>query len=178
MGGTKQKCHKCKSIPCSCPIKIEHTINIKQPGIVLEEIVQLFSYAQLHDSTSILTPGEHTLLTLDVTTTELGQRVKLDSMAVVQYYTNTTGTSFTLHGHYFLYRDNILISFLDIDKVEPKPDNFSQVGDLYPNLTWVDVPPTVGTHRYELRIELSYGNVQILDVLTRSLNAIVFRQAL
>ncbi|WML58687.1 hypothetical protein [Neobacillus sp. PS2-9] len=176
--GDKKKCQKCNSFPCGCPIKIEHSININRTGLLRDEIVQLFSYTQSMDRMSILTPVEHTLLSLDVTTTELGQRVKLDSMAVIQYITNTGGTSYSLAGQYFLYRDGILISFVDITFNESKPENIMIREDLYPNLTWVDVPPTAGTHRYELRIRLESGNIEILDALTRSLNAMVFRQAI
>ncbi|WP_335561782.1 hypothetical protein [Neobacillus vireti] len=127
---------------------------------------------------SILSPVEHTLLSLDITTTELGQRVKLDSMAVIQYITNTTGSTFSLGGQYFLYRDNILIAFVDINKDAAKPENVMERENLYPSLTWVDVPPTAGTHTYQLRVRVESGNIEILDALTRSLNAIVFRQVL
>lgn len=176
--GEKKKCQMCKSSSCGCPIKVEHTISINPIDFVRDEIVQLFSYSQDMGSRSILDPVEHTLLSINVTTTELGQRVKLDSMAVIQYITNTTGNSISLGGQYFLYRDNILIAFVDINKDASKPENVMERENLYPSLTWVDVPPTTGTHTYQLRVRVESGNIQILDVLTRSLNAIVFRQAL
>ncbi|MEO2076543.1 MAG: hypothetical protein ABGX20_14320 [Bacillus sp. (in: firmicutes)] len=176
--GDKKKCKKCDSFPCGCPLQIEHSININATGILRDEIVQLFSYTQTMDSMSVLTPVEHTLLSLDVTTTALGQRVKLDSMAVIQYITNTGGTSYALDGDYFLYRNDILIAFLPINIDESKPENIMIRETLYPNLTWVDVPPTTGTHRYEIRVRIESGNIEFLDALTRSLNAMVFRQAL
>ncbi|MGM0751911.1 MAG: hypothetical protein ACQET6_08250 [Bacillota bacterium] len=145
-------------------------------GLARGEIVQFFFDTQSLDIQSILTLGEHTILTLDVTTDAFGQRVKLDSMAVIQYITNTNGTSFRLDGTYRLYRDDLLISFTDIKKDESKAEDFVQAGDLYPNLTWVDVPPSTGTHTYEIRVNTTNTtNLQSLDITTaHSLNAIVF----
>jgi hypothetical protein len=145
-------------------------------GLARGQIVQFFFHTQSLDIQSIINLGEHTILTLDVTTTGLGQRVKLDSMAVIQYISNTAGDSFRVDGTYRLYRDDLLISFIDIKKDESKADNFIQAGDLYPNLTWVDVPPSTGTHRYEIRVNTTNTtNLQSLDVTTaHSLNAIVF----
>ncbi|WP_419887503.1 hypothetical protein ACN6MT_18870 [Neobacillus niacini] len=146
-------------------------------GLFCGETVQSFFYTQSISSQSIITPGEHTILTLDVTTTELGERVKLDSMAVIQYLTNNAGTSFRVTGDYLLYRDDTLISIVDIEKGESKTENIFHIGNINTNLTWVDEPPTVGTHRYEIRIDTSnlINNLASLNVLTaHSLNAIVF----
>jgi hypothetical protein len=134
----------------------------------------VFYYTQLISSQSVINPGEHTILSLDVTTTELGQRVKLDSMAVIQYLTNNAGTSFRVAGDYLLYRDSTLLSIVDIEKGESKPENIFHIGNIHLNLTWVDEP--VGTHTYQIRIDTSnLINLAQLSVLTAdSLNAIVF----
>jgi hypothetical protein len=149
-------------------------------GLIFEGIARLFFHTQSMETQSILNPGEHTILTLDVTTTELGERVKLDSMAVIQYLTNTVGTTFRLAGEYLLYRDNTLISLVDIEENGFKPESSFLLGNIYPNLTWADVPPSAGTHRYQIRINTSNltNNLVELNVLTaHSLNAIVLGPA-
>ncbi len=146
-------------------------------GLFFEEMVQSFFHTQSISSQSVITPGEHTILSLDVTTTELGQRVKLDSMAVIQYLTNTAGTSFRVAGDYLLYRDSTLISLVDIEQGGSKSENIFDLANIHLNLTWVDEPPSVGTHTYQIRIDTSnlISNLAELNVLTaHSLNAIVF----
>jgi hypothetical protein len=68
-----------------------------------------------------------------------------------------------------------LLSIVDIEKGESKPENIFHIGNIHLNLTWVDEPP-VGTHTYQIRIDTSnLINLAQLNVLTaHSLNAIVF----
>lgn len=85
----------------------------------------MFSTQQTIGTQSLLpTDEEYTILSLDVTTSEVGQRVKLDSMVLLKFVTSSAETAYRVAARYELYRDDTLITFFDVQDFNSKPANF------------------------------------------------------
>ncbi|SDI32675.1 hypothetical protein SAMN05192534_1351 [Alteribacillus persepolensis] len=71
--------------------------------------IELFQ-TQTQGTMLITSPGRYNVLTLPVTTTEAGQRVKLDSMVSISYTTLQLATQYGFEILYFLLRNGGTIS--------------------------------------------------------------------
>jgi len=150
------------------------------PGAVYFPVASDLAGAQSEAPESLTVDSQETVLTLPVTTTIDGQRVKIDSM--VNLAVTTEGEDrFGFRVVYSLFRDaDLLVSIFvsGIDYSAPA-DLLLGVYEYAASLTWTDIPPDPDTYTYTIRL-IRVGiesNVTTINAMTRAINAIVFPPA-
>lgn len=120
------------------------------------------------------------ILQVDVTTTELGERVRLNSMIETLIETFNAGTLYTSRLTFRITRTGgaeIIATESHIRNFVKPVGSSSFIDDTH-NLTWTDTPPDPGTYTYTLEIRRGTGvfeeNIDRVLVLARSIDAIVF----
>jgi hypothetical protein len=119
------------------------------------------------------------VLTLEVTTTEENQRVKLDAMieTIIQVVSPNVSTySFDLRMD--LRRSATILTDVRLQGIYIRPAPNQQIEYLWhPNFTWVDVPGLPGTYSYFVDVTQITGLNETSIVESRALTAIVFPPA-
>lgn len=120
------------------------------------------------------------ILQVDVTTTEIGERVRLDSMITTFIDTVSAGTLYSSRLTFRFTRTGgveLIATDSHIDNFVKPQGSRSFINDTH-NLTWTDTPPGPGTYTYSLEIRRGTGafeaNIAQVIVLARSIDAIVF----
>jgi hypothetical protein len=121
-----------------------------------------------------------TILQVDVTTTELGERVRLDSMIETSIESFSSGTLYTSRLTFRFTRTGggeLIEADSHIGNFVKQEGNRSFIIDTH-NLTCTDIPPGPDTYTYSLEIRRGTGvfehNINRVIVLSRSIDAIVF----
>ncbi|WP_277752125.1 hypothetical protein [Halobacillus salinus] len=129
----------------------------------------LFGFDQTETSLSLTTGVETSILSVPIVT-ELGQTVKIDTMAEVDIVAGLA-TTFIYSIDFVLYRNGSIIANVTESNEGDKPSGIVRLFSDIPNLTWLDTPGA-GAHNYEIRVTVTGTNLLTVTVNTRSLNII------
>lgn len=118
------------------------------------------------------------LLTLNVTTTQPNQRVKIDAF-IETSLRPAPGTNFSIAVNYTLRRGNQTLFRLSSEELFGLVDVFSgPVANLnntiYPNLTFIDVVPNPGTYTYTVAASVEGTPTSSASAGARAIHAIVY----
>jgi hypothetical protein len=130
-------------------------------------------------TTLTIPPGVATeVIQVVVTTQEVGDRVRIDSMIETIIAAGSAAAIYSYNIIYRLFRDTTqltLIQKTETNKVK-QADDITIISDAL-NITWTDVPPGPGTFTYRITVQRSLAgeeNILNVDVQDRSIDAIVF----
>ncbi|MBM7094756.1 MULTISPECIES: hypothetical protein [Alteribacter] len=120
------------------------------------------------------------ILSVDVTTTEDDERVRIDSMINSRISTFNAGSVYTSRLTFRIIRTGgVEIVETDWHMIDiAKPVGSGSVFRQNQNLTWTDTPPGPDTYTYTLQVRrgtgVFEGNIESVIVGVRSIDAIVF----